>query len=92
MMYFLAKHTDLQEKLANEVISRIGRDGIPSGMLRCFLFPFVLISFPVEDVQNMMFLDRVINETMRCRAPVPIISRVVEQDTHLDDYFLPKGV
>jgi len=76
-MLILSERTDLQEKLAEEVISVLGKDGVPSA----------------DDVEaeKMPFLDRVVKESLRWRPPIPTVMRNVGHDTALGEYFLPKG-
>lgn len=46
-----------------------------------------------EDTQNMVYMDMVLNETMRLLAPVPLIARQSTQDVQLSNgVVLPKGI
>ena len=45
-----------------------------------------------EDIGRMKYLDQCIKETMRMFPTVPLIARVIGEDTLVGDYILPKGV
>ncbi|XP_039947687.1 probable cytochrome P450 313a4 isoform X1 [Bactrocera tryoni] len=46
-----------------------------------------------SDTQLMIYLDMVINETMRVMAPVPLVARQTEQEVRLsNDVVIPKGL
>lgn len=45
-----------------------------------------------EDIGRMKYLEQCIKETMRMFPTVPLIARVIEEDTQVGDYILPKGV
>uniref|UniRef100_A0AC34FJG5 Cytochrome P450 n=1 Tax=Panagrolaimus sp. ES5 TaxID=591445 RepID=A0AC34FJG5_9BILA len=45
-----------------------------------------------EDVGRMKYLEQCIKETMRMFPTVPLIARVIEEDTVVGDFILPKGV
>ncbi|KAL5284028.1 hypothetical protein ACFFRR_006352 [Megaselia abdita] len=75
----LAMHPQYQQRLFEEVSSVIGpqRDSY--------------ISY--EQIQDMVYMDMVINETMRVMAPVPLIARTTKCDVKItDDITLPKGL
>ena len=45
-----------------------------------------------EDINRMKYLDQCIKETMRMFPVVPLIGRVVPEDTQIGDFLVPKGV
>jgi cytochrome P450 len=74
LMYFLATHPDVQERLRAEVNEVMGdRQDIT-----------------YEDVKRLVYFEQAFNEAMRVRTPIPIFVRAVGQDTVLNDYFFPK--
>lgn len=46
-----------------------------------------------QNTQDMIYMDMILNETMRIMAPVPIVSRQTSHDVRLSNgVILPKGV
>ncbi|XP_070169053.1 cytochrome P450 4C1-like isoform X3 [Polyergus mexicanus] len=45
----------------------------------------------VKELSQLMYLDRIIKETLRLFPSVPMISRKLTEDVKIDDYTLPKG-
>lgn len=43
-------------------------------------------------LQNMSYLHKVINETLRLYPPIPETDKTNTKDTYIGDYFVPKGV
>src|SRR6185312_15412964 len=76
LLYILGKHQDVQEKLYQEVIEKIGRDTAPT----------------VENVATLDYMHAVLHENLRLYPPTPIITlRKNEKDVILGDYFVPAG-
>jgi cytochrome P450 len=73
-MYILAKRTDIQEKLAEEIISVIGTDRKPTA----------------EDIDKMPYLYKVLRESLRYCPPIPVVTRHTAEDVTLGGYFIPK--
>lgn len=72
-------HPQYQERLFEEVISVIGHQSDS------------YISY--EQIQDMIYMDMVINETMRVMAPVPLIARTTKTDVKISkNITLPKGL
>ncbi|KAJ8024894.1 Cytochrome P450 20A1 [Holothuria leucospilota] len=74
-LYFLAKHKDEQEKVFQEVISVVGRDGL----------------IGPEDFGEFVYIRQVVNESLRLSVLAPWGARVQEIDVHLGGYIIPKG-
>lgn len=75
----LAMHPQYQERLFEEVDSVIGH--------QCDSY----VSY--EQIQDMVYMDMIINETMRVMAPVPLIARTTKNDVKIsNDITLPKGL
>uniref|UniRef100_A0A336LN05 CSON006010 protein n=1 Tax=Culicoides sonorensis TaxID=179676 RepID=A0A336LN05_CULSO len=75
---FLAMHPDVQEKLYQEIKDVYGVEG----------------NVPVtyENLRKLEYMDRVIKETLRLAPSVPLISRIMTEDTYFDNgLMLPKG-
>ncbi|XP_054923749.1 cytochrome P450 3A4-like [Dermacentor andersoni] len=54
MAYLLAKHQDVQDRLREEILAVLNRDG----------------GFMYDNVFSMKYMDQVISETLRCHSPV----------------------
>ncbi|KAJ3691973.1 hypothetical protein LUZ60_012323 [Juncus effusus] len=76
VVYLVAKHPDVEEKLLQE-IDRFGpKDLIPT----------------YEDLQNKFpYLDQLIRETMRFYMVSPLIARETSQPVEIGGFLLPKG-
>ncbi|KAL0278412.1 UNVERIFIED_CONTAM: hypothetical protein PYX00_000241 [Menopon gallinae] len=76
-IYLIGLHRDVQENLYNEQKEIMGSD----------------TQRPItqEDITKMNLLDRVIKESLRMYPSVPLISRVLEEDSKFGDYIIPKG-
>ncbi|XP_055344870.1 cytochrome P450 4V2-like [Paramacrobiotus metropolitanus] len=76
-VYLLGRHPFVQEKARTEVDAVFGRSQ----------------RYPtVEDLKNLPYLDKVLKETLRLFPSVPFISRRVNEDFHVGEYLVPKGV
>ncbi|KAG2229948.1 hypothetical protein INT48_003493 [Thamnidium elegans] len=76
---YLAKYPKIQErarKEANLILGDRPEDIIPT----------------VEETKQMIYINQIIKETLRLKAPVPRITpRLVTKDTFLSGTFIPKG-
>eukprot|EP01080_Neovahlkampfia_damariscottae_P011887 gene11887-5214_t len=74
-IFMLCAHQDIQEKLRTEILSAVGDKEH--------------ISY--EDIENLTYLQQVVNESFRMIPPVPEIDRETEKDMFVGDMFVPKG-
>ncbi|XP_060858146.1 ecdysone 20-monooxygenase-like [Metopolophium dirhodum] len=75
LLYLIAKHPEVQEKLYNE-ISRLAPTGTP---------------ITNEHLKKAKYLNACIMEAHRFKPTAPCIARVLESKIIYDDYCLPKG-
>ncbi|XP_063243588.1 cytochrome P450 4V2-like [Bacillus rossius redtenbacheri] len=73
----LGLHQDVQRKVVEELEHIFGDD--------------IHREVTAEDLKKMVYLEQVINETLRLYPPLPIVSRVVEEEVDITGYTLPKG-
>lgn len=78
-LVFLAMHPIIQDKLFQEILN---------------LYPDENFEVEYESLENLCYLDMVLNETLRLVPPAPSLGRQVEHDTQLakDIPILPKGM
>lgn len=69
LLYNLAKHPDVQEKVYSEVVSILGADSSKP--------------LTVTDLNSFQYLDLVIKESLRMYSPVPIIGRYLREDVEI---------
>lgn len=75
VLYFLATHPDVQERVLKEANEILGdRENI---------------SF--DDVKKMTYFEAVFNESMRVRAPIPVMVRSAASSIVLGDYLVEEG-
>ncbi|XP_063233535.1 cytochrome P450 4g15-like [Bacillus rossius redtenbacheri] len=76
-LMLLGLHQDVQRKVLQEQESIFGED----------------TSRPVttRDLQQMVYLEQVINETMRLYPVIPAVARRVDEDISVNSYTLPAG-
>eukprot|EP00058_Branchiostoma_floridae_P026680 XP_002612171.1 hypothetical protein BRAFLDRAFT_125371 [Branchiostoma floridae] len=73
---FFAAHPEIQEKVAAELDSVVGRDRLPG----------------LGDRQNTPYTEATVNEVLRMGIPDPLsLPRATTQDTSLRGYHIPKG-
>ncbi|XP_017467485.1 PREDICTED: probable cytochrome P450 313a4 [Rhagoletis zephyria] len=79
ILMFIAMFPQYQEKLYEEIMSIFStKDDVE-------------VSY--SDIQQMVYLDMVINETMRVMAPVPLVARQTESEVQLSNgVTIPKGL
>ncbi|XP_077528049.1 cytochrome P450 3A41-like [Haemaphysalis longicornis] len=76
MSYLLAKHQDIQDRLREEVLEVLKRDG----------------SFTYDNAFAMNYLDQVISETLRLYAPiVGFVTRSCDKDYMHNNVTIPAG-
>lgn len=75
----LAMHPDVQEKLFEEIVD---------------VFPDKEFEVQYDQLQNLNYLDRVINETLRVAPSIPFVARHVVRDFKIsaDLPIIPKGM
>lgn len=73
-LHLLSKYQDIQQKLADEVISVIGRDRNPSA----------------EDIDQMPYLQKVVQESLRICPPIPLVARRASEDVYIKGHLIPK--
>lgn len=77
--YLLSKHPELQEKLRQEVA-----EAFPAGFS-----PDSDVDLGVT-LEQMPYLNGIMNETFRLYPTVPMTIRVAQRDSRIGDYFIPK--
>ncbi|KAB5580547.1 cytochrome P450 4A12A [Coniochaeta sp. 2T2.1] len=78
-VYMLCLHPEVQERLRQEVRSRLPSLNDPAGTVSAM------------DLDRMPYLNAVCNESLRYYPPVPISVRVAAVDTTVCDTRIPKG-
>ncbi|XP_052863436.1 cytochrome P450 4d2-like [Anopheles cruzii] len=68
LLYNVAKHPDVQDKLYEEILSEVGPD-------------FTELS--LSTLNNLHYMDLVLKESLRLFPPVPFIARIATEDTDL---------
>ncbi|XP_063231457.1 cytochrome P450 4g1-like [Bacillus rossius redtenbacheri] len=76
-LMLLGLHQDVQRKVLQEQASIFGEDTSRPATTR--------------DLQQMVYLEQVINETMRLYPVVPFVARRVDEDVSVNSYTLPAG-
>ncbi|KAK7022911.1 hypothetical protein SK128_025141 [Halocaridina rubra] len=73
---FLAKYTDIQKRLQEEIDAAVPRDRLPT----------------LQDKHKMPYLEAVVNEVQRFVTLVPLgVTHFCAEDTELEGYKIPKG-
>ncbi|KAI8886510.1 cytochrome P450 [Backusella circina FSU 941] len=79
VIYYLAKHQDVQERARQEAIRILGNDSKD-----------ILPSF--EQTKQMTYINNIMKETLRLNSPTPqTLPRVAAEDVVLSGVFIPKG-
>ncbi|XP_033228435.1 cytochrome P450 4C1-like [Belonocnema kinseyi] len=78
-LLMLAHHPDVQEKVYQE-LKHIYGDVIPENVL-----------ITIDDLREMRYTERMIQESMRLFPPVAFVLRKVEEDLDVGGYTMPKG-
>lgn len=73
--YLLAKHTDVRTKMISEIHSVVGTDRDPI----------------YEDLQKLVYMEQIINESLRLYPPIYIFSRSPQKEDIIDGYIIPIG-
>ncbi|XP_063239800.1 cytochrome P450 4c3-like [Bacillus rossius redtenbacheri] len=76
-LMLLGLHRDVQEKVVKELEQIFGDD--------------IDRTVTYEDLKQMVYLEQVINETMRLYPPAPLTGREVTEEIKLTKYTLPAG-
>ncbi|XP_055549746.1 cytochrome P450 4c3-like [Wyeomyia smithii] len=77
IIYLIAKHLDVQDRLYDEIQTVVGDGDIP-----------VLNSSVLNQLKH---LDAVIKESLRLYPPVPYFSRTIDKETELSGVLYPPG-
>ena len=76
-IYLLGRHSEVQEKLYDEIETNFG------GQLDC--------DVSLDQIATLNYLDLVVKEVLRLYPPGPGIGRKLDQDCVLDGHVVPKG-
>ncbi|XP_063697747.1 cytochrome P450 4c3-like isoform X2 [Culicoides brevitarsis] len=76
LLYNLAKHQDVQQKLYEEIVDVLGTDKDAS--------------YTVNDLSNFKYFEMVLKESLRLYTPVPIIGRYLREDVEINGVVYPK--
>ena len=76
LLYELAKHPEIQERMYQEIRSTVQDRKHPTW----------------EDIQNMKLVRNSIKESMRLYLPVGVLPRILSEDAVLNGYQVPAGV
>ncbi|XP_053671192.1 cytochrome P450 4d2-like [Anopheles nili] len=76
ILYNVAKHSDVQERLYEEIVNEMGTD-------------FSELSLHI--LNNLPYMELVIKESLRLFPPVPVIARIATEDTQLLSERLTQG-
>lgn len=71
-LYLLARHSQVQQKVFEEILQVIGNDKDKLITMR--------------ELQDLKYLDLVIKESLRMYPPVPIIGRITEHEIELGKF------
>nr|ADU57448.2 aromatase [Branchiostoma floridae] len=73
------------------ILLHIAEHGLENGILREIREVLGDRDPTRDDLSKMVFLDHVINESMRARPVVTFVMRHAEEEDHVDGYVIPKG-
>ncbi|XP_052890671.1 cytochrome P450 4d2-like [Anopheles moucheti] len=76
ILYNVAKHPDIQERIYQEIVTEIGVD---------------FCELSLNSLNNLHYMELVIKESLRLFPPVPVIARIATEDTQLLSDTLTKG-
>ena len=76
VLFALAKHPEIQDRICHEIGSVVGNKLHPSW----------------DDLQKMKLIRNTIKETMRLYNPIGILPRIITEDAVLNGYEVPAGV
>ncbi|KYM96398.1 Cytochrome P450 4V3 [Cyphomyrmex costatus] len=79
VVFILANFPEVQEKVYKELLTIYGTETPISAPVKC------------DDLQHMLYLDRVIEETMRLFPTIPVIGRRLTEDVKIGDSILQKN-
>lgn len=69
LLFNLAKHQDVQQKVYEEILEVLGNDSAAS--------------YSVNDLSNFKYFELVLKESLRLFTPVPIIGRYLREDVEI---------
>jgi len=75
MIYCIARYRDVEEKVIEEIDRVLGDKMYPD----------------FDDLTKLEYTDMVLKEVLRLYHPVPVVGRLLDVDTKLKDYTIPKG-
>ncbi|CAG2113515.1 unnamed protein product, partial [Medioppia subpectinata] len=75
-IYFVGLYPEIQGRIHEELDTILAND----------------CDINTENIKELQYLEAVIKESMRMRAPVPTIARTLTQDLTVGSYTLPKGI
>ncbi|NXW30172.1 C27C1 protein, partial [Phaetusa simplex] len=73
--YLLAKHPEVQQRVYEEIVNKLGKDQVPLS----------------HDVPKLPLIRAVLKETLRLYPVLPGNGRVTQRDLIVGGYFIPKG-
>ncbi|KAF5272199.1 hypothetical protein FQA39_LY01281 [Lamprigera yunnana] len=73
----MGMYPDIQEEVAKELDEVFGKTNRP---------------ITKDDLSKLIYMEKVVKETMRIYPPVPVIARSITEDVDLDGIILPSGV
>ncbi|XP_058822319.1 cytochrome P450 4c3-like [Topomyia yanbarensis] len=76
LIFNIAKHPDVQDKLYDEIITVVGRDHQ---------------ELSLHILNDLRYMDLVIKESLRLFPPVPLIARLATENTQIEELDVPKG-
>lgn len=76
MCFLLASHQDIQDRLRAEVISTVFKDGS---------MDMSAINLTGDDVGEMKYMQKVMQETLRLYSIIPCVSRLAAYDVHIKE-------
>ena len=78
VLFLLGHHPEVQEKVQEEIDS--------------FFNSFEKESdITIDSLKELKYLEAVIKETLRLYTPIPLVTRQIDQDLHLNQFVIPAG-
>uniref|UniRef100_A0A6E8VBS0 Cytochrome P450 n=1 Tax=Anopheles coluzzii TaxID=1518534 RepID=A0A6E8VBS0_ANOCL len=76
ILYNVAKHPEIQDRVYQEIVNEIGADF-------CELSLSAICLHTLSALNNLHYMELVIKESLRLFPPVPVIARIATEDTEL---------
>ncbi|XP_053691239.1 cytochrome P450 4d1-like [Sabethes cyaneus] len=76
ILFNIAKHSEVQQKLVDEVTAVVGSEQQ---------------ELDLHTLNDLRYMDLVIKESLRLFPPVPLIARLATEDTSIENLNIPKG-